>query len=188
MNTNHLRAMSSSPEVTKCEFERLRKISHSKCFGLASEDKEDIFSDLCEKAVLRTARRSGTNLAEAINNNIWWKTGESSQRTRSRNGRCLPNSEDAFSTLSGDNQVFETVENGQLISHLEKTIPSHLMKVGRMRAEGYTNEEIGSILGVPRGTVQYHFESFQRKASASLRMIGITDINDIYPSATLVAA
>jgi len=188
MNRNHLRAMPSPTDITRSEFERLRKISHSKSFGLRDHDREDIFADQCEKAVAKSARTRGLNLADTLNNNIWWKIGEASQSARARNDRHHTDSEDQLATLVVDDSRFNEVDNNLLIAHLVKTIPSHLMRVGQLRAEGYTNDEISLVLGIPRGTVQYHFEKFQRKASTALATIGINSINDIYERTALAAA
>lgn len=188
MNSTHLRATPSATDITRSEFERLRKISHSKSFGLSDHDREDIFADQCEKAVAKATRTRGLNLAETLNNNIWWKIGEASQGARARNDRQHSDSENQLATLVVDDSRFDEVDDKLLIAHLTRTIPAHLMRVGQLRAEGYTNDEISLVLGVPRGTVQYHFESFQRKASAALAAIGISSIDDIYERTALVAA
>lgn len=180
MTTNAPRALPSPDDLSQAQFDNLRRICFGKSYRLSTQDREDVFSDHCERAVRKFSIDKSRDLADVIGNNVYWKTGGMCQSVRARSERVSTIDDQHFAAWSSTDGQIEAVEISALVDDLLSSLPAHLVSVGRRRADNDTNDEIAADIGIPRGTVQYHFESFQRKAKAHLARLGINSLDDIY--------
>lgn len=179
---------SSNNHLTSDQFNTLGKICANKCAGVPTSDREDIYSGLCESALRKHRSQTGQSLHSLINNKVFWEARKACGAIKNRQGMTETFVDHQYETLAADTDDHSPVEDRLLVEHLAHEIPQHLMVVAQMRIDGYSNDEIAEYLEIPRGTVQYHFESFQRKAKRSLARIGIHSLTDIYPQTAAIAA
>jgi DNA-directed RNA polymerase specialized sigma24 family protein len=189
MDTQVSRAMPScGSHLSSDEFKSLGKICANKCAGVPTSDREDIYSGLCESALRKHRSQTGQSLHSLINNKVFWEARKACGVIKNRQGMTETIPDHQCETLAADTDDISPVEDRLLVEHLANEIPKHLLVVAQMRIDGYSNDEIAAYLQIPRGTVQYHFESFQRKAKRSLARIGIHSLSDIYPQTAAIAA
>lgn len=62
--------------LTKQQYEKFRSIVFGKSWGLSTQEKEDIFHDLCEAAARAVARGSTDSFEQALGSQVHWYTGK----------------------------------------------------------------------------------------------------------------
>lgn len=171
---------SPEPLISEADYKKLRDICFAKCYGMSDADREDVFSDLCERAMRKLRREHGGSLPELINNNVFWKTGSACKSLRRHHERfsSLPDHQ-AASWGEADSRL-DAVEIAVLLEDVLAGVAPHLVEVGCHRADQYTNDEIAGLRNTARGTVQYHVESFQKGAQRLLAQRGIESLTDAY--------
>ena len=193
-------------QVSQANFHRLQRIAASKCFGLSGKvtSNDDVFQEVCESA-LRLAERVQRPLNELINNQVFWRTGEYCRRARAHSQRSQSISdilgahtsedEDDGELVSLTDAMFPSIESGyesvdvqDLLRRVNAGIPTHLVRVAESRIAGLTNEQIAIRMSCPVGTVQFHWESYKRRAREILANHGFTSFDQIQNTALSVAA
>jgi len=167
-------------ELSKSDYDKARQIFFAKSW-LKGDDQEEAWSHLCELAVSAHQNGKYPSVATALNNYVFWKSGEISAQVRKTSKKISVSSFSLDNEVANQDSVEETVlaaisrdAVSTAISVLRNELPARIVDAAVSRHDGLTNAEIATELGIPCGTVQYRIEQLMERAPDALHRHGLT--------------
>jgi hypothetical protein len=167
-------------DLSTADYNKARQIFFAKAW-LRVEDQEEAWSHLCGLAVNACQNGKYPSVAAALNNYVYWKSGEICAQVRNKNEKLSTSSAAWDNEVAGQDSVEETVLTAasqaavlEAISVLRNELPTRIVDAAVKRYDGLTNAEIAAELGIPCGTVQYRIEQLMERAPDVLRRHGFT--------------
>jgi hypothetical protein len=193
-NTSRSSSTTRAGDLSTADYNKARDIFFAKSW-LKFEDQEEAWSHLCELAVKAYQNGKYPSVATALNNYVYWKSGEISAQVRTTNGKISTGSAAWDKEVACQDSVEETVlaaislaSVSEAISVLRNELPARIVDAAVKRHDGLTNAEIAAELGIPCGTVQYRIEQLMERAPDALHRHGLTSFETLGNVSFIAAA